>query len=254
MKKIVFLILSCTLFNIVPSLAQDSNLVENVIQDFNLGELGTRFAINIIAVFILVRFIYFKRHKNRDFLFTLILFNCVNFLICYLLSGANLEVGFAFGLFAIFSIMRYRTVTVPVREMGYLFICVAMGLINSLATTQDNFFILISANAFILMLPLFLDRSNTKVSGSIHPAFTQDIIYERIDLIKPEMRNEMLEDLQRRTGLPIHKVDIISIDLMQDVAVVKAHYQDKESEKTFEMVAAGSKEFGNKLRAAAIQL
>ena len=148
MKKLLFLLPAFLFISIAPAFAQDTNLVEKVVKDFNLGEMGIRFLINLVAIFIMVRLVYFAKHKNRDFMFTLILFNCVNFLICFLLSGANLGIGFAFGLFAIFSIMRYRTVTVPVKEMGYLFICIAMGLINSLATTQDNYMVLILANVF----------------------------------------------------------------------------------------------------------
>lgn len=244
MKKLLFLVPACILFNMMPAFAQDANIVEAVLKDFDLQELGIRLGINIIAVFILVHLIYFSRHKNKDFQFTLILFNCVNFLICYLLSGANLEVGFAFGLFAIFSIMRYRTVTVPIREMGYLFVCVALGLINSLATTQDNYVVLISANAFIILLPLFMDRSNSAVNGT-PGSMTRDIIYERIDLIKPNMREEMIEDLRNRTGLAIHKVDIISIDLMQDVAMVKAHFFNEETNNPADKPIFYSKERRN---------
>ena len=227
MKKVFALIPALTIIGLIPAIAQESSMVDKVVQDFNLQEMGMRFLINLAAVFILVRLIYFKRHQNRDFMFTLILFNCVNFLICFLLSGANLGIGFAFGLFAIFSIMRYRTVTVPVKEMGYLFICIALGLINSLATTQDYYVVLILANAFILALPLIMDRVVSNLDNNI--TLIQDIIYERIDLIKPECRNEMVADLRNRTGLNIQKVDIVSIDLMQDVAVIKAHYFSSES-------------------------
>lgn len=232
MKKLLLLIPLFLIFGLLPAFAQDDSMVDAVIRDFDLAQLGIRLAINFAAIFILVHLIYYSRHKNKDFQFTLILFNCVNFLICYLLSGANLEVGFAFGLFAIFSIMRYRTVTVPIKEMGYLFISVALGLINSLATTQDNYIVLIGANAFVILLPMFMDRSPSvanlqKGVLAIAPNsvnLTQDIIYERIDLIKPSLRNEMIEDLRNRTGLDIHKVDIMNIDLMQDVATIKVHY------------------------------
>lgn len=243
MKKLLMLLTAGILVNVLPVSAQSTGIVDAVIADFNLRELGIRLLINIVAVFILVHLIYYSRHKNKDFQFTLILFNCVNFLICYLLSGANLEVGFAFGLFAIFSIMRYRTVTVPIREMGYLFICVALGLINSLATTQDSYIILISANAFIILLPLFMDRSGSKLTVTA-PGMTRDIIYERIDLIKPERQNEMIEDLRNRTGLSVYKVDIVSIDLMQDIAVVKAHYNE-ESMVSPETTVYYGKERGN---------
>ncbi|MBK7088499.1 MAG: DUF4956 domain-containing protein [Chitinophagaceae bacterium] len=222
MKKLLFLLPAFLFISIAPAFAQDTNLVEKVVKDFNLGEMGIRFLINLVAIFILVRLVYFAKHKNRDFMFTLILFNCVNFLICFLLSGANLGIGFAFGLFAIFSIMRYRTVTVPVKEMGYLFICIAMGLINSLATTQDNYMVLILANVFILILPLLMDRTASALNNN-NNMLIQDIIYERIDLIKPEMREVMIADLRNRTGLNIQKIEVVSIDLMQDIAMLKAH-------------------------------
>ncbi len=259
MKKLLFLLPALLFFNLVPAFAQETSIVDNVMKDFDLQQLGIRLFINFAAIFVLVHLIYYRRHQNKDFQFTLILFNCVNFLLCYLLSGANLEVGFAFGLFAIFSIMRYRTVTVPIKEMGYLFISVALGLINSLATTQDNYIVLISANAFIILLPMFMDRGinitptkaakdkgskkeATTTQANTSSELTQDIIYERIDLIKPRMRKEMLEDLRNRTGLPVYKVDVISIDLMQDVAVIKAHYSNQETEHLIDMIPNYSKE------------
>ncbi len=221
MKKSLLIVSAFLMLCITPALAQDKNVLGSMIQSFDLEEFGMRFLINSIAILLLVRVIYYTRHRNKDFVFTFLLFNTVNFLICFLLSAADLEVGFAFGLFAIFSIMRYRTVKVAVKEMGYLFLCIAMGLINSLATTQDNYIVIISSNIFILILALFLDRT-TATNES-----TKQIIYERMDLIKPELRNEMIADLSSRTGLPIHKVDIVNIDLMQKVATVKAHYNNK---------------------------
>ena len=221
MKKSHFLLAIILLLGATPSFAQNTHLIGDVIKGFDLQELGIRFAINAVSAFILVRLIYFTRHRNKDFLFTFTLFNSVNFLICFLLSSAELEVGFAFGLFAIFSIMRYRTVKVEVKEMGYLFLCIAMGLINSLATTQNNYIVLLCSNAFILVLAILMDRTTTSHDES------RQITYERIDLIKPELRNEMIQDLRNRTGLPIYKVNIVSIDLMQDVAIVKAYYKNE---------------------------
>jgi len=194
------------------------------IGSININELSFRFLVNIISIILLVRFIYYPRHKNKDFLFTFILFNCLNFLICFLLSDTKLKTGFAFGLFAIFSIMRYRTVMVPVKEMGYFFICVATGIINALASVNDHYVLLICCNAFILLLALFLDRT------SITHENVKQIVYERIDLIKPNLRAEMIEDLRARTGLPIHRVEVISIDFLKDIAVISAHYFSKENE------------------------
>lgn len=202
----------------------DSLLDSNAV-GFDLLELTMRFLINITAIFLLVRVIYYPRHKNKDFLFTFFLFNCLNFLICFLLSATKIKIGFAFGLFAIFSIMRYRTVVVPVKEMGYFFVCVAVGIINALATVDDHYVILIACNVFILGLTMILDRHINLTHENV-----KEIVYERIDLIKPEQREEMLTDLRNRCGLPIHRIDIINIDFLKDVAVIHAYYFSKENE------------------------
>jgi magnesium-transporting ATPase (P-type) len=196
---------------------------------------GLRFCINILVIYVLIRLIYYPRHKNKDFLFTFILFNVINFLICILLSAAKIKMGFAFGLFAIFSILRYRTVTVPVREMGYFFISVAVGLINALAVVRGNPFTdinnfpyeLLLANGIVLALVLLLDRK----SNLQHQNF-KEINYERIDLIQPAKRADMIEDLRNRTGLPINRVEIIKIDFLRDVATIHAFYLSTENESS----------------------
>jgi len=225
MKKILALA-GCLLLTPLLLLAQApvNEPVSGLVSGIEPGELALRFVINLVAILILVRFIYYPRHRNKDFLFTFILFNCLNFLICYLLADTKLKTGFAFGLFAIFSIMRYRTVMVPIKEMGYFFICVALGLINALAAVNDYFLILIGCNVFILLLTLALD------SYSLNHENVKEIIYERIDLIRPDAREEMLADLRQRTGLPIHKIEVKSFDFLKDVAVVHAYYLSRESE------------------------
>lgn len=190
-------------------------------------EMAARFGINLLAVVILVRFIYYTTHKNKEFLFTFFLFNLLNFLICILLSTTKIKIGFAFGLFAIFSIMRYRTVTVPVKEMGYFFVCVALGIINSLATVDDNYIVLILCNVFILGLTLLLDKFVSLTHENV-----KEIVYERIDLIKPERRDEMTKDLIDRTGLPIHRIEIKNINFLRDVAYVNIFYYAKNNENT----------------------
>ncbi|MBK8657347.1 MAG: DUF4956 domain-containing protein [Bacteroidetes bacterium] len=194
-----------------------------------LLEFLVRFGINLLFIIIIVRFIYYPRHRNKDFLFTFFLFNTVNFIICFLLSDTKLKTGFAFGLFAIFSIIRYRTVTVPIREMGYFFVAVTVGLINSLAILEDTqtAVILLLSNTVIIALILLLDRQL-----SLDHENYKEINYERIDLIKPELRSEMIEDIKKRTGLPIHRVELIKVDFLRDVARIHAFYYSKENEST----------------------
>lgn len=197
-----------------------------------LIEFLIRFVFNLAMIFVIVRLIYYPNHKNKDFVFTYFLFNIINFLICFLLSTAKLKMGFAFGLFAIYSILRYRTVTIPVREMGFFFVAVTLGIINALASL-DNFYIeLVAANLVLVALTFVLDGKFLPLK---HENF-KDIVYDRIDLIHPDKRTEMISDLKGRTGLNVHRVEFIKIDFMRDVARIHAFYfSDKNESPTLEI-------------------
>ena len=191
----------------------------------NFLEFAIRFGLNFLVIFILVRLIYYPIRKNRDFLFTFFLFNIINFLICYLLSSAQLKMGFAFGLFAIFSILRYRTVTVPVREMGYFFVSVTLGIINALTGTEDGFWLLAAANIIILAVAWVIDFGITITHEN-----SKEIIYDRVDLLGAEKQNELLEDLKKRTGLPVHRIEILKIDFLKDIVRMNVFYNAAKNE------------------------
>jgi hypothetical protein len=193
----------------------------------DISDFGSRSLIDILAIIILVGFIYYPKYKNKDFIFTFVLFNIINFMICYLLGAAKIKIGFAFGLFAIFSIIRYRTIMVSIKDMGYFFVCVALGMLNSLATVTDGFVILISCNLIILILTYFLERLNFMNNENY-----KEIVYDNVQLIKPANREDLIKDLNERTGLDIHKVDVISINYLKDTVLLKAYYYAKESENT----------------------
>ena len=197
-----------------------------------LGEVGglseflIRFLFNLAVIFVIVRVIYYRNHKNKDFVFTFFLFNIINFLICFLLSTAKLKMGFAFGLFAIYSILRYRTVTIPIKEMGFFFVSVTLGIINALASL-DNFYIeLLVANALLMGMTYLLDGGFMTLK---HENF-KELIYERIDLIHPDRRKEMIEDIRARTGLDVHRIEFVRIDFLRDVAKINAFYFSDKNE------------------------
>ncbi len=192
---------------------------------FDINDFATRSIIDLVAILILVGFIYYPKHKNKDFIFTFILFNIINFMICYLLGATKIKMGFAFGLFAIFSIIRYRTIVVSIKDMGYFFMCVALGMLNSLAAIKDGFMLLLICNSVIVVLTFLLENLNFLNNENY-----KEIIYDRVDLVRPENRDELIQDLTARTGIPIHKVDIISLNYLKDTALVKAYYYTKESE------------------------
>jgi hypothetical protein len=205
---------------------KDTEKIINELKDMPLDylELVTRFGINFISLFILVRLIYYPTHKNKDFLFTFFIFN---FIIFTLMSTTHIKQGVAFGLFAIFSLMRYRTVTVPIKEMGYFFICLALGMINALSTVDEGagYLVIIGSNVAILLLTVVLDRFITLTHENV-----KEIIYERIDLITPERRDELMDDLKKRTGLPIHRIEIHNINFLRDTARVNVFYHAKDNE------------------------
>ncbi|WP_395618437.1 DUF4956 domain-containing protein [Aquirufa sp.] len=183
-----------------------------------------RYALNLIFTFIVVRFIYYPKYRNNDFVFTFFLFNTILFVLCYLLAEADLKFGFAFGLFALFSMFRYRTVTVPIGEMGYFFLVVTLGIINSLASLV-NVEMLLVANSVLVAMTFLLGRTLSLT----HENF-QTLNYENLGLIKPAERAELLKDLSERTGYPIHKVQIVKVDYQRGIAQLRVYYFSKENE------------------------
>ncbi len=190
-----------------------------------IGAFILRFLLNAISISVVIRFIYYPIYRNKDFVFTFYLFNVINFLICYLLSSAVLKIGFAFGLFAIFTMLRFQTVRIPVREMAYLFVSVTLGIINALASIELGLPELLIANGVIIVFAYFLEFKS-KLSHENFKAVT----YEKIELIKPERRAELMEDLKLRTGLPVHRIEIISIDFLRDTAMLNVFYHSAENE------------------------
>ena len=197
---------------------------EVITSAFNIAAFSNRAIIDFISIIILVGLIYYPKHKNKDFIFNFVLFNVVNFMICSLLGAVKIKIGFAFGLFAMFSIIRYRTIAISIKDMGYFFGCVALGMINSLASVDDGYYLLIACNAVILILTFCLERLDFLKNEN-----SKEIVYDNVELIKPNNKVLLLEDLTLRTGLDIHNVEVISIDYLKDVALIKAFYFSKES-------------------------
>lgn len=192
------------------------------IKDFT--ELIIRFLLNFIVVFVAVRFLYYKVRRRRDYLFTYILIATVVFLLCFLLENVKLELGFALGLFAIFGIIRYRTQQIPIKEMTYLFLVIGISVINALSNKKISYAELLTTNALMLIVTYGLERMMMLKHES-----RKSIIYEKIELIKPEKRSEMKLDLEERTGLTINRVEVGKIDFLRDTARVNIYYYEDEN-------------------------
>ena len=183
-----------------------------------------RYALNLFFTFLVIRFIYYPKYRNKDFVFTFFLFNSILFVLCFLLAEADLKFGFAFGLFAMFSMFRYRTVTVPIGEMGYFFLVVTLGIVNSIASLA-NYEMLVIANGVLVFLTFVLGRW-LNLTHENH----QIIWYDNLELIKPAQRPALLADLSERTGLQIHNLQVIKVDYQKGAAQLNVYYFSKENE------------------------
>ncbi|MDQ3049538.1 MAG: DUF4956 domain-containing protein [Bacteroidota bacterium] len=178
-----------------------------------------RLGINLIAVFILVRFIYFPIYRSRENVFTFFIFNLVIFLITFLLNKVEMSMGAAFGLFAVFSMLRYRTEDISIKDMTYMFLVIAMGLINAVSKGNwDELTLLMS----IIILITFLLESNILIKKEV----SKIVMYENIDLIKPENKEALIADLEKRLGVKINQVTIGKIDFLRDAAQLQVFYYE----------------------------
>ncbi|SOE21191.1 protein of unknown function [Spirosomataceae bacterium TFI 002] len=177
----------------------------------------SRFLVNLIATFVLVRFIYFPNYRRSDLFLTFFGFNIIIFMITYLLNKVEMSMGAAFGLFAVFSMLRYRTENINAKDMTYLFIVIALGLITAISKgSWDD----LAVMAVILLIFTALLENNWLIKKEV----SKTIIYDKIDLITPQNYNLLLEDLKERTGLPVKRFEVIDIDFIRDSTELKIYF------------------------------
>ena len=185
----------------------------------DLWQLLFRFVFNFIVVGIIIHFFYYPKSKRRDYYFTFTLISISVFFLIFLLGSVKLKIGFALGIFAIFGIIRYRTESVPIREMTYLFTITALSVINALSIQVGLTEMLVTNAIFLLVTSLLESERWLKHTSS------KLILYDRIQLITPDKREELIADLSARTGLHIQKIEIGHIDFLRDAAFIKVYYE-----------------------------
>jgi hypothetical protein len=175
---------------------------------------------DILTMLLIFGLIYFPNYRNKEFMFTFFLFNIIIFIITFVLNKTNISMGAAFGLFAVFSMLRYRTEGISMKEMTYLLIAIALGLINAIGLTLVPILVFNSIFAvfiFILDHPVVFKQEVSKT-----------VIYENIDLIRPENHALLMEDLRKRTGFDIHRFTIMSFDFLKDATSITIYYYKKK--------------------------
>ncbi len=186
-----------------------------------------KFGIHLLFSFSIVQFFYYRKSKRGDYYFTFLLFSVIIFLLLFLLQDSKMEAAVAIGLFAIFGMIRYRTESIPIRDMTYLFEIIGLSVINgfSKTVTFGDFTMLVVFNLLILAVNLILESC-----GFLHRKSTKIILYEKIELVKPQNYDQMIEDLKNRTGLDIVKAEVGHINFLKDTAYIKITYHNHRRE------------------------
>lgn len=201
-----------------------------------LEELAIRFLLNLLACWVIVGFFYYRKARRRDYYFTFLVFSVAMQMLLYVMGSVSVGVGLTLGLFAIFGVIRYRTETVPIREMTYLFVIIAVAAMNGLAPLYDikgsfgeaqhyallegNLLIIALANLLIIGVVAVLENGHI-----VHHMTTKLVLYDRIENIVPERRAELIADLNKRLGVEVRDVEIGHVDFLKDAAFIKVFYE-----------------------------
>lgn len=191
--------------------------------DEDVYRLLMRLAINLVFITIIVRYFYYKITKRKDYLFTYYLMSFIIFFICYSLKKLDIDTGMGLGLFAIFSIIRYRTNQIEIKEMTYLFIVIGLSVVNALASDKISMTELGITNFFILGMTYCLE-----FVWLLKHETRKTILFENIKLVDISKGDELKAELERRTGLVINRVEIGKINFLDDTAQIRIFYFDDE--------------------------
>jgi hypothetical protein len=190
----------------------------------NFGYLFLKLATDLFFTLVIIRCIFYPIYREINYVFTTILINVAVFLICFMLGSIKLKIGFAFGLFAVFSIIRYRTEQIPIRQMTYMFAVIILAVLNALSNGSLSYAELLVANTTILVTVFLLEKNFLH-----HRESVQTITYEKIDLIKPENYGRLIADLKDRTGLNILRAEVETINFLNDTAKIKMLYKSPDT-------------------------
>lgn len=193
----------------------------------SFAQMLVRLFISLVVTWFIVFRLYYKKSKNREFCFTFMLISIAIFFIVFFMvfvledMKGKTSMGIGIGLFGIFSIMRYRTDAMPVREMTYLFIIIALALVNAIAEGVPMLELILTNVIVVAAVWSFELSLKTKP--------TKYVQYDRMELIVPERRDELKADLEKRLGVKVIKLEVGSVDFIRDMAIIRIVYEGLET-------------------------
>lgn len=191
----------------------------------DLAKLVLRLGFNLFFATIVIRFVYYRLYKNREYVFTYYLFNIITFSLSFLLRKVPIELGFALGLFAVFGILRYRTEPIRIRDLTYLFIVIGIGILNAVSNDKISGAELLTVNAVIAGATALLELSPGRTATHAVP-----MLYDNLSLLKPESRAELHADVGKRMGVDVVRVEVQRIDMLRDAAELVVFYRSGDEQ------------------------
>ncbi len=190
----------------------------------NIFLLLLRLSINLFFTSIVVFLIYVRRYGKSEYVFTYVMFNLITFILCFQLRQVPIELGFALGLFAVFGILRYRTESIRINELTYLFVVIGIGILNAVVNDKISLGELLIVNTLIAGLAAFLVHFFLGCND-----LQLRVIYDDLQVLRTKDETALISDLSTRTGLEIVKIEIVKIDLLRDVAEIQIFYRKNQS-------------------------
>lgn len=194
--------------------------------DDDFFKLSIIFLMNMFFLTLIIRWLYYGSSGRKDYLFTYYMISIIVFFLCFTLKKFKLDIGLALGLFAIFGIIRYRTESIPIKEMTYLFVVIGVSIMNSFVNKKMSYFEIIFANSAIVFAIVIIEKI-----WHLKHEITKVITYENIENIKPENYELLKSDLENRTGIAINKLVIGDIDFLKDSALITIFYNNQVIKK-----------------------
>jgi hypothetical protein len=195
--------------------------MEHLFNSPTVGGILIRFVITLIFLFILIAVIYFRYSKKEKFLFTFFLIGIIVFFICSMLKGVDIAIGMGLGLFAIFTILRFRTRNFSLKDMAYIFTVIGISVINSVNMPGFPFSGFLIINSIIVLAAFVLEEVTLKNSFD-----KQSIIYDELELLKPGNKHKLLKDLSSRTGQNILRIKIVRVNFKRETAELEIYYKE----------------------------
>tara|TARA_B110000003_G_scaffold64633_1_gene65348 strand:- start:21896 stop:22489 length:594 start_codon:yes stop_codon:yes gene_type:complete len=188
--------------------------------DDDFYKMTIKLFINVVFLTGIIRFIYYKYSKKKQYLFTFYLIGIVVFFLCFTLKKYELDLGMALGLFAIFGILRYRTIPIDVKEMTYLFVVIGISVMNALSNKKMSYAEILAANSIILLVVYYFERFYNK-----NIVLKKEIIYETIENIQPKNHDKLKKDIQTRLGVEVVNIEIGNVNFLRDTVEITVYYK-----------------------------